>query len=70
MEKKTASAYQSVRITKSQADKLKEVADVMPGGTVNGLVQDCVDAYLECEAPIWLRAASEARKKIGRKPAA
>jgi len=70
MDKKPASAYVSVRITAEQAAKLKEVADVMPGGTVNGLVQDCVDAYLECEAKIWLKAAQEARKKIGRQPAA
>lgn len=78
MDKKTASAYVSVRITRDQYEALQKVATLLPGGnvkkgtknSVNGLVQDSVQTYLDCEAAEWIAAAERIAKKSGRKSAA
>lgn len=56
----------SVRIGERQAEKLREVADQMPGSSMNGMVQRAVDLWLEIEGPVYLEALQGIRDR-GRK---
>jgi hypothetical protein len=54
----------SVRIKAEQAHRLHEIADNIPGFSINGAVQRAVELWLEVEGPVYLEAFDGARKKL------
>jgi hypothetical protein len=60
----------SVRITEEQHEQLREIAELVPGGSVNGFVQRGVELLLEVEGPVYrehgqrLRAALTERQPV------
>jgi Arc/MetJ-type ribon-helix-helix transcriptional regulator len=54
----------SVRIGKDQANRLREIVDQFPGGSINGVVQRAVDLWLEKEGTVYLAALREARGRL------
>jgi hypothetical protein len=58
----------SVRIKAGQAERLREVAERIPGSSINVLVQRAVAQWLDIEAPVYIAAFDEARAKLERQP--
>ena len=58
----------SVRIKAEQAKRLHEIAETIPGFSINGAVQRAMDLWLEVEGPVYLEAFDEARRKLERQP--
>ena len=56
----------SVRIKSEQAKRIQELAEHIPGFSVDGAVKRAVDLWLEVEAPVYLEAITEARIKLKR----
>jgi len=58
----------SVRIREDQAKRLEQVVGYLPGTkSINGLVQDSVDNFIEFEAGVYEAAYKEAREKLKKK---
>jgi hypothetical protein len=58
------SAFVSVRSTRAQYEELQKLAGVMLRGTVNGIVQNARDGFIECEAEVWFAAAKRASRNV------
>jgi hypothetical protein len=64
MERKLLMKTVSVRIKAEQAKRLREIAECMPGFSVNGAVQRAMDLWLEIEGPVYKEAFEEAQRKL------
>jgi hypothetical protein len=52
------------RIKSEQANKLREIANFVPGVGISGAVQQAVDLWIEREGRFFLAAPREAQEKI------
>jgi hypothetical protein len=58
---------QSARIRADQVARLREIAEHVPGSSINRLVQKAVDQWLEIEGPVYLAAFKEVQRQLGSK---
>jgi hypothetical protein len=54
----------SVRIKAEQARRLREIAEFVPGSSINALVQRAVQQWLEIEGPVYLEAFKTVRQSL------
>ena len=57
----------SVRIRQEQKERCRKIADYIPGGRVDTIVQRAVDLWLETEGPVYEEAFQRAQEKLERK---
>lgn len=57
----------SVRIKAVNAARLREVAEFIPGSSINALVDRAVEQLIEIEGPVYIAAFKEAREKLERR---
>lgn len=55
----------SVRLKADQLARLREIAEYIPGSSINALVQRAVEQWLEIEGPVYLEAFQSARETLG-----
>lgn len=55
----------SVRIKADQLARLREIAEYVPGSSINALVQRAVEQWLEIEGPVYLEAFQSVRETLG-----
>ena len=53
----------SVRVGEEQASKLNEVASQIGNCSINSLVRDALDLWLEVEAPVLVAEAAAKKKR-------
>lgn len=57
----------SVRIGTDQSERLHEIAEYVPGSSINALVQRAVDQWLEIEGPVYLDAFKKVKLNLVKK---
>lgn len=58
----------SVLIKTEQASRLREIADCIPGSSINVMVQKAVENWLEIEGTVYLDAFKRVRQSLERQP--
>jgi hypothetical protein len=58
----------SVRIKAEQAAGLREIAEHVPGSSINAVVQRAVEQWLAIEGPVYLDAFKKVRETLERQP--
>lgn len=61
---------ESVRIKTVQAKRLREIANFIPGSSINAIVQRAVEQWLDVEGPVYLEAFRQVKENLKRQPVA
>ena len=56
----------TVRIKAEQSARLREIAEHVPGSSINSMVQRAVEQWLEIEGPVYLAAFKEVQRKLNK----